>query len=51
VRIDSAEDQTRHPVRQRLGLAGASSRRYQQRRRDPVFRPDAINDRTPLRRV
>src|SRR5215510_2611782 len=30
-RIGASEDQTRHPVRQRLGFAGAGSRRDQQR--------------------
>jgi hypothetical protein len=50
-RIDTAEDQPRHPVRQRLGLAGASSRRNQQRWRGSAILAVAISDSTPLRRV
>ena len=50
-RIDAAEDQACDPMCQRLGLAGASSRRNQQRWRGSVIRANAISDSTLLRRV
>ena len=46
-----AEDQARDPMCQRLGLAGASSRRNQQRWRGSVILANAISDSTLLRRV
>src|SRR5262249_9672767 len=50
-RIDAAEDQARDPMCQRLGLAGTSSRRYQQRWRDSVILTNAKGDSTRLRRI
>ena len=50
-RIDAAEDQARDPMCQRLGLAGASSRRNQQRWRGSVILANAISNGTLLRRV
>ena len=46
-----AEDQARDPMCQRLGLAGASARRNQQRWRGSVTLANAISDSTLLRRV
>ena len=50
-RVGASEDQPRHPVRQRLGFAGASPRSDQQRRPGPLVRTDAIGSSAALRRV
>jgi hypothetical protein len=50
-RIGASEDQPRHPVRQRLGFAGAGPRSDQQRRHRPLFRTDAKGSGAALRRV
>ena len=50
-RIGASEDQPRHPVRQRLGFAGAGPRSDQQRRHRPRFPTDTIGSGAALRRV
>src|SRR6516165_1478 len=49
-RIGASEDQPSHPVRQRLGFAGAGPRSDQQRRR-PFLCVDTIGSSAALRRV
>jgi hypothetical protein len=49
--VDAFEDQPCHPVRQRLGFAGAGPRSDQQRRHRTSSCTDAKSNSTTLRRV